>query len=154
MARKRGIGRNGSLPWPLPNDLKRFRHITWGKPVVMGRKTHESIGRPLPGRHNIVVSHNRNYAATGCSVVDSLPAAFELDPASEIMVIGGASIYQEALLYADRVYLTEVQADIDGDVRFPALDTDDWRELEREDHLSDPEHAYPFSFVLLERVRR
>lgn len=146
------IGRDGGLPWHLPADLQHFRRVTMGKPIVMGRKTHESIGRPLPGRENIVVSRTPGYQAPGCRVVSSLAEARASSrSASEIMVIGGAALYREALPLAKCVYLTEVHADVEGDVCFPPLDRTQWRELEREDRAADERNAYPYSFVLLVR---
>jgi dihydrofolate reductase len=146
------IGKGGTLPWRLPADLKHFRAITWGKPVVMGRKTHESIGRPLPGRKNIVVSRDPDYSSPGCSVVHSIEQALaHIQAAAEVMIIGGAALYAETLPRAHRIYLTEVHAEFDGDVHFPAYDRTAWRERERVDHSADAVNLYPYSFVLLER---
>jgi len=132
MARNRVIGRDGALPWHLPEDLRHFRELTMGKPIVMGRLTHESIGRPLPGRDNIVVSRNREWSVPGCEVVGSLDAALEraallAGADGEVMIIGGARIYAAALPRAERIYLTRVEDDIDGDTRFPELDTGVWQ---------------------------
>ena len=155
MARNRVIGRNNALPWRLSADLQHFRRITLGKPVIMGRKTHESIGRPLPGRENIVVSANRNYRATGCRVTHSLKDALaSLPKMSEVMVIGGASLYQETLVCAGRIYLTLVHADIMGDTWFPELDTSQWRQISREDFPADERNNYAYSFIHLERARQ
>lgn len=150
------IGRDNGLPWHLPADLKHFKRLTVGKPVIMGRKTYESIGRPLPGRHNIVVTRNAGWRAEGVTVVPNLAeavAAAGLDPqtrAGEIAVIGGAEIYAQALLFADRIHLTEVHATPDGDTRFPALDASAWQEVAREDHA--PADGQPgYSFVTLNR---
>jgi len=148
------IGRNNALPWHLPADLKHFKRLTLGKPVLMGRKTWESIGRPLPGRTNIVISRTPDYEAEGARVVDSLDAAVSLaegialiDGVDELMVIGGAEIYRQALPRAQRLYLTEVHGEVTGDAFFPSWDRDAWRELERESHPA-PEHSgLPFSFV-------
>ena len=150
----RVIGANGKLPWHLPADLKRFREITLGKPIVMGRKTHESIGRPLPGRENIVVSSNPQYLSTGCIIVKTLSEALHhRHGREEIMIIGGASIYAATLPLAHRIHMTEVHARLAGDVHFPVYPKEEWRETERTDHPADPRHAYPFSFVVLERIR-
>ncbi len=152
VARNRVIGLNNALPWHLPNDLQFFKRTTMGKPIIMGRKTYESIGRPLPGRLNIVISRNPELTAPGCTVVNSLDAALQAaDPAAEYMLIGGASLYQQALPLAQRLWLTEVAAEPTGDVFFPALDTLEWRELSREAHPADERHAYGYSFVQLER---
>jgi dihydrofolate reductase len=152
MDRQGVIGKGGTLPWRLPADLKHFRAITWGKPLVMGRKTHESIGRPLPGRKNIVVSRDPDYSSPGCSVVHSIEQALaHTQAAAEVMIIGGAALYAETLPRAQRIYLTEVHAEFDGDVHFPAYDWTAWREHERVDHPADAVNLYPYSFVLLER---
>ena len=153
MARNRVIGRDNALPWQLPADLQHFRRITLGKPVVMGRKTHESIGRPLPGRDNIIVSTDRNYHATGCRVMHSIKNTLaSLQQMPEVMVIGGASLYRETLACAGRIYLTLVHADIMGDTWFPELDACQWRQISREDFPADERNNYAYSFILLERV--
>ncbi len=148
------IGNNGGLPWHLPDDLKRFKAITMGKPIVMGRRTHESIGRPLPGRRNIVITRQAGYAADGCTVVsspaDALRAAGDV---REVMVIGGGDIYRQFLRLADRVYLTRVEADVEGDTYFPDLDPEDWQLVEREDFPRNAEREYGFSTLVMERVR-
>ncbi len=153
MARNRVIGCDNRLPWRLPDDLKRFRRITWGKPVVMGRKTHESIGRPLPERTNIIITHDRNYQAKGCIVVHSLAEALAVaEPAEEVMITGGETLYRQTLDRAQRIYLTHVEADVVGDTRFPELDPKLWREVRREAHPTDEKHAYAHTFIVLERV--
>lgn len=153
MARNRVIGRHGGMPWRLPADLRRFRQLTMGKPIIMGRRTHEAIGRALPGRHNIVVTHQRDYRAPGCSVTGSLAAALQLSGlAAEIMVIGGSELYRSALPEADRIYLTEVHAEPAGDVLFPALVAERWQEIQREDHAADGANEFDYSFVILERA--
>src|SRR5690625_391350 len=132
------IGRDNKMPWHLPADLAHFRRLTTGKPIIMGRKTYESIGRPLPQRHNIVVTRNRDFQAEGITVVPDLTAA--LDKAGdvpEIMIIGGAEIYTTLLPQADRLYVTYIHADIAGDTRFPQIDAQEWREQSREDHPPD-----------------
>lgn len=152
MGRNRVIGRDNALPWRLPADLRYFRAVTLGKPVVMGRKTHESIGRALPGRENIVISRDPDYRADGCIVLASLEAAYEhCRDRDEVMVIGGASIYRQALPRARRIYLTEIGAEFAGDTVFPPLDTAAWRETRREDHPADGDNPYPYSFIVLER---
>ena len=153
MARNRVIGHNNTLPWRLPADLQHFRRITLGKPVVMGRKTHESIGRPLPDRDNIVVSTDRNYHANGCRVMHSIEETLaSLRGIPEIMVIGGASLYRETLACAGRIYLTLVHADIAGDTWFPELDACQWRQISREDFPADERNNYAYSFIHFERA--
>lgn len=155
MARNGVIGHNGGLPWHLPADLKRFRAITLGKPIVMGRRTHESIGRVLPGRRNIVLSRAPGYQAADCEVFESLEAALAaLSDEAEVMIVGGAALYAQALSHADFLYVTDVDAELDGDVHFPAFDGEAWRELEREAHAPDASHAYSYCFRVLERVSR
>ncbi len=152
MARNRVIGRDNRLPWRLPADLAYFKRVTMGHPVIMGRRTWESIGRPLPGRQNIVVSRNPGYSAPGATVVGSLDdawrAAGDVDEAS---VIGGTSLFAEALPLADRIHLTEVDAEIEGDTYFPAFDRSQWVEREVARQARDDRHAYPFRIVVLER---
>ena len=146
------IGRDGELPWHLPADLQHFKRITLGKPVVMGRKTWESIGRPLPGRHNVVITRAKGYAAEGASVVESPEAALELlGEEPEVMIIGGGTIYEAFLERADRIYLTEVDTTVDGDARFPTLDPAEWREVSREAHAADERHAFACTFKQLDR---
>jgi len=153
MDKKGVIGLDGDLPWHLSADLKHFKSITMGKPLIMGRKTHESIGRPLPGRKNIVLTHSQEFKTEGCTVVYSLEealiAAGEID---EVMIMGGSGIYDQALARADRLYLTEVHADVNGDVYFPEFDRSEWVEIEREDHSADDKNNFDYSFVVMERV--
>lgn len=156
-ARNRAIGLNNKMPWHLPEDLKYFKRVTMGKPVVMGRNTFESIGKPLPGRPNIVISRNVDYRAEGITVVNSLEAALRaaqqlLPPGQdEVMVVGGAQIYAQALPQAERLYLTEVDAEPAADAFFPALDRKAWREIARESHAACERNPYAYSFVVLER---
>ena len=153
MAENRVIGRDGDLPWRLPADMARFRSLTMGKPIVMGRRTHESIGRALDGRRNIVVSRRPGYRSPGCTVVASLEAAFEAaSGAAEAAVIGGAGIYEHALPFATRIHLTLVHASIEGDVRFPGIDPGEWREVARIERAADERNGYDMSFI--ELVRR
>ncbi|ALO44844.1 dihydrofolate reductase [Pseudohongiella spirulinae] len=157
-SQNRVIGRNNALPWHLPEDLKYFKHVTMGKPIIMGRKTWDSIGRPLPGRTNIVVSRNPEFKADGGSVVPSLEAALELaenicliNGGDEAIVMGGAQIYEMALPYADRLYMTQVHADVEGDAWFPTFELSEWHELGREDFSASGPNPYDYSFVVLER---
>ena len=155
MAANRVIGRDAGLPWRLPADLEYFKRVTIGYPVIMGRKTHESIGRALPQRVNIIVTRQENYIARRCEIAGSLSEAFTLSgEAEEVMVIGGASLYREALPLAGRIYLTEVQAEPKGDTFFPEFDRESWREVARESHSADDENELPFSFVTLDRIAR
>ena len=154
MARNRVIGRDNQLPWRLPADLAYFKQVTMGNPVVMGRRTYESIGKPLPGRLNIVVTRNPAFRAPGCTVVGSLDEAWRIaGDADEVSVIGGTSIFAEALPVADRIHLTEVQAEVPGDTFFPQFDRSQWTEREVSRHAPDEKHAYPFRIVVLDRKR-
>lgn len=150
-----GIGRRGGLPWHLPDDLKRFKALTLGKPIVMGRKTWDSIGRPLPGRRSLVVSRQPGFAPDGVEVFDSLEGALQAAAdAPETCVIGGAEIYRQALPYAAVVHLTRVHASVEADTFFPPLDAADWEEIAREDRAADARHAHAYSFLTLRRVAR
>lgn len=147
------IGRDNQLPWRLPDDLRRFKSLTWGKPILMGRRTFESLGRPLPGRTNLVMTRAEDFRPEGATVVHSLEEALRAVPdAPELIVIGGAEIYRLALPCADRIYLTEVHAAIEGDTHLPPLEPREWREVARERHPPDERHAWAMSFVTLERV--
>jgi dihydrofolate reductase len=148
------IGRDGDLPWHQSDDLRRFKAVTMGKPIVMGRKTWESIGRPLPGRRNIVVSRQAGLEIEGADVVASPAAAVDVAAgAEEIMIIGGSEIYKLFLPLADRVYLTRVHADVEGDAWFPALG-EDWRLVSDERHAADDKNEHDMSFRLYERTGR
>jgi dihydrofolate reductase len=145
------IGRNNTLPWHLPEDLKRFKCLTMGKPIVMGRKTFESIGRPLPGRHNIVLTRETNYRRDGITVVHDADAALAAaGAADEVMIIGGADLFRLFLPRAGRIYLTRVHGDIEGDVKWPALD-DSWSVTGRETYPADERHAHAMSFEVWEK---
>ena len=147
------IGSDNRLPWHLPDDLKRFKALSLGKPIVMGRRTFDSIGRPLPGRTNIVVSRQAGLAIEGVRVVQSLDAALAAaGSVPEIVVIGGAEIFRQVLPRTDTIHLTRVHAHVDGDVFFPALDPAQWREADVEHHGADERHQYAFSFVTLQRI--
>lgn len=152
IARNRVIGKDNGLPWYLPSDLAYFKRMTQGKPVIMGRKTFQSIGKALPKRPNIVVTRASDFQAPDCQVVHSLNEALQAaSDAEEVMLIGGAMLYELGLSKVDRLYLTEVHAEIVGDVFFPEFNRADWHESWREDHPPDDKHAHAFSFVLLER---
>jgi dihydrofolate reductase len=147
------IGSDNRLPWHLPDDLKRFKALSLGKPIVMGRRTFESIGRPLPGRTNIVVSRQPRLAIEGTIVAQSLDAALAAaGTAPEVVIIGGAEIFRQALPRTDVIHLTRVHARVAGDVVFPALDPGEWREAAVEHHAADERHQYAFTFVTLQRA--
>ena len=144
MAKNRIIGRDNQLPWKLPEDLRYFKAATLGKPVIMGRKTWESLGRPLPGRRNIVVTRNARYALAGAEVAPSLEAAITaVQEETEVFVIGGAELYRQALPIADRLYLTEIAEAFGGDASFPEL-SPDWQEISRETHVAESGLGYAF----------
>lgn len=154
MARNGVIGRGNAMPWHLPADLKRFKALTLGKPILMGRKTYESIGRALPGRDNLVLTRARDWRAEGVTVVHSVDEALQQAAASaELVVIGGAEVYQLTLPLARRIYLTHVLADVDGDTFFPPFSPSEWRDIECSEHAADERHAYAMSFVTLEPRR-
>jgi dihydrofolate reductase len=148
------IGARGGLPWRLSADLRRFKEITMGKPIVMGRKTWESIGRPLPGRHNIVVTRQEGYRADGCTIVNSASKAIEAAGAvDEVMIIGGGYLYEQFLPLADRIYLTRVSAEVGGDTVFPELAPSEWRILSSDSFPADEKNDYDTEFQVLERLR-
>ncbi|MCL5975480.1 MAG: type 3 dihydrofolate reductase [Gammaproteobacteria bacterium] len=147
------IGRDNDLPWRLSADLQYFRRITMGKPILMGRKTHESIGRALPGRQNIVVSSLTDYQAEGCDVVNSIEAALKLAAdADEIMVIGGSSLFEQMFDTVDKLYLTRVHAELEGDTWFPEWDQTQWQLISQESHPADEKNDYAYSFEVYQRV--
>ena len=153
MDRNRLIGDGDRLPWRLSADMRRFRALTMGKPIIMGRRTHESIGKALPGRRNIVLSRNPDYRAPGCVVVADLQHALDAcEDAQEAMIIGGAQLYGEALARAHRMYLTLLDGSFSGDTWFPEYDLSEWRECSRENHEYDEEATCAYSFVDLEKV--
>ncbi len=154
MDRNRLIGKNNDLPWRLPADLRWFKSTTMGKPIIMGRKTHESIGKALPGRKNIVVTRNSAFEAEGCEVVHSLNDALAASKeAEEAVVIGGAALYQEALPKAERLYLTFVDAELDGDVWFPEINFDEWVETKRDAFAPDEKNKFPYAFAVFDRKK-
>ena len=152
MAQNGVIGRDNAVPWRLPEDLKRFKAFTLGKTILMGRKTYESIGRPLPGRANLVLTRDRNWIAAGVIVVHSVEQALtQAGPGKELVAIGGAQIYRLVLPFARRIYLTHVHADVPGDTFFPDFDSTQWADVECRMHPADEQHAFPLTFVTLER---
>jgi dihydrofolate reductase len=156
MDEKRGIGKDGKLPWRLSSDLKRFRELTMGHHIIVGRKTFESIGKPLPGRQTIVVTRNPSHTVEGCLVAGSVESALALAESraeSEAFIIGGADIYARALGVADRIYLTEVHAGVDADTFFPEFDRGAWTETESSYQPADEKNQHACTFRLLERNR-
>lgn len=152
VARNGVIGRGNALPWHLPADLQHFKRTTLGRPILMGRRTWESIGRPLPGRTNLVLTRAAGYPAAGATVVHTLDEARRAAAGAEsLMVIGGAELYRLLFDEAAVLHLTEVHADVDGDVRFPDWDRSRWRETWREEHAADERHEVPYAFVRYER---
>jgi dihydrofolate reductase len=152
MARNGVIGRGNAMPWHLPADLKRFRTLTLGKPILMGRRTYDAIGRALPGRDNLVMTRTRDWRAAGVTSVHSVDEALQrAAPSAELAVIGGAEVYQLTLPLASRIYLTRVLADVDGDTFFPQFSPDEWRDTECSEYAADERHAYAMKFVTLER---
>jgi len=147
------IGVRGELPWKISDDLKRFKQLTLGKPIVMGRLTWESIGRPLPGRQNIVITRQADFSAEGCDVVDSPVAALDIaGNAEEVMIIGGGQIYDLFLPKAGRLYVTRVHTEIDGDAFFPAIEADSWELVDREAFAASAANEFAFEFRTYERV--
>lgn len=158
-AQNRVIGNENRLPWHLPEDLRYFKRVTMGKPIIMGRKTFESIGRPLPGRCNIVITRDEQWRAEGVVVVASPEEAIEraaaqaeIDGVEEALVIGGAEIYRQMLPLSDRLYLTQVHASVEGDAHFPELDSEQWHEVGRENFMASGANPYDYSFIVLQRA--
>lgn len=148
MAKNRVIGKDNGMPWHLPADLKHFKAVTLGKPIIMGRKTYESIGRPLPGRQNIVISSNKDYKLEGCDTVTSFESAMALvEQVEEVMVVGGGFLYSQVLPQANKLYLTFIDLDVDGDTQFPAYEHLSLTELKRETFLADEKNPHNYDFV-------
>jgi dihydrofolate reductase len=156
-AKNNVIGKDNKLPWHLPNDLKYFKNLTWGMPILMGRKTFDSIGKPLPGRKSIVITRNESWAEEGVSVVHSIDEAIakaESFGVKEIFVIGGAEIFRTALLQADRIYLTRIHQNIDGDVFFPQINEADWQLASERFCEADEKNSYNHSYQVWERKKK
>lgn len=152
MAANRVIGVKNRLPWHLPEDLRHFKALTMGHHIVMGRKTYDSIGKPLPGRTTIIVTRNMDYAVPGCLAVNSIEAALTVCHGdSEIFFVGGAEIYSQVLPIADRIYLTEIKRDFPGDAHFPEFDLSQWSEASREKHTADGGEPFEYHFVVYDR---
>ena len=153
LAQNKVIGKQNALPWHLPADLKHFKALTMGKPIVMGRKTFDSIGKALPGRQNIIITRRGNVQAENCTIVGSLSEAIAAaGDATDIMIIGGASIYEQTLPMAERLCLTFVHHEFEGDTFFPEWEASEWHEVERVDCCADEKNAFDYSFVTLERA--
>jgi dihydrofolate reductase len=153
MDEKRLIGANNDLPWHLPADLKRVKQLTTGHTIILGRKNHESIGRPLPDRQNIVLTRDTNYSAPGCDVATSIDEALRISRGEEIFVFGGANVYAQMMDLAERMYLTLIHHQFEGDTYFPAYNTDHWQELDRQEFDADEKNPFPYAFVTLQRRR-
>ncbi|MFT5504549.1 MAG: dihydrofolate reductase [Gammaproteobacteria bacterium] len=154
MDKKNLIGSNNQLPWRMPADLKFFKETTMGKPIIMGRKTWQSIGRPLPGRKNIVISRNPDFFAEGATVMQNMESAMALiDDAPEAMLIGGATLYEQTLDQVDNLFITEIDHEFDGDTWFPEISTLIWKECWRKNHSADSVNPHPYSFVKYVRVK-
>ena len=152
MAKNRVIGYQGKMPWHLPADLKHFKKITLNKPIIMGRKTFQSIGRALPLRRNIVVTRDSTFSAPGIEIANNIEAALKLAGAApEVMIIGSRELYKEAMNIADCLYLTLIDAQFPGDTFFPAYEQDNWREVSNESHVMDAENPYSYRFVIYKR---
>jgi len=151
MAENGIIGRNGTMPWHIPADLKYFRQVTWGKSIIMGRKTFDSLGRPLPGRHNIILSSNPSLHADGCETVTTPEAALQQAQPGEVMVIGGAMVYRWFLPLAHTLYLTLIHHSLEGDTRFPDWRMEEWQERQRSPIAVDMASGLRYSFIRLER---
>jgi dihydrofolate reductase len=151
MARNLAIGLDGDMPWHLPGELKHFKATTMGKPMVMGRKTWESIGRPLPGRQNILVTKNRSFRASGCDVAGSLDQAVQIAIGEEVMIIGGGQMYEQALPFSDRMILTLVDCYPEADTWFPEWQRDDWLQVSARSESPDEQNPYGYSVLVLVR---
>jgi len=159
-SKNRVIGNNNELPWRLPKDLQYFKRVTLGKPIIMGRKTYDSIGRPLPGRVNIVISSNQALVIEGVTVVTSLQGALDLakvvceeQEIDEVMVMGGAQVYRQALPLVDRLYITQVDAVIDGDAFFPEIDYSHYQQVDDEQHFADESNPYNYQFLTFDKCK-
>jgi dihydrofolate reductase len=152
MDENRAIGKDNDLPWYLPNDLKHFKKTTMGKPIVMGRKTYESIGKPLPGRENIVVTRDQSYEAEGTTIVHSVDEVLQIN-AEEVCVIGGSEIFKQFLPVADRLYITEIHHTFEADTYFPELNDNEWKEVSRTEGIVDEKNKYPHEFVVYEKIK-
>lgn len=148
------IGKDNTLPWHLPADMVYFKRVTMGKPIIMGRKTFDGIGKALPGRLNIIITREADFSAPGCLVAHSIGAALAMaEAAAEVLVIGGAKLFEQVMPCAQRIYLTEIHEDFAGDTYFQPLDPGIWRETQRTEYASDNDNRHAYGFVVLERIR-
>jgi dihydrofolate reductase len=148
------IGKDNDLPWRLPADLAYFKRVTMGHPIIMGRKTYDSIGRPLPGRENIIVTRDTSYEAEGCKVIHSIEEIVKMNEQTdqELFVIGGAEIFKEILPHSDRLYITEINEEFDGDTYFPAFDKAEWKVISEEQGIKDEKNPYDYTFLVYEKI--
>lgn len=148
------IGKDNDLPWRLPADLAYFKRVTMGHPIIMGRKTYDSIGRPLPGRENIIVTRDTSYEAEGCKVIHSIEEIVKMNEQTdqELFVIGGAEIFKEILPYSDRLYITEINEEFEGDTYFPAFDKSKWEVISEEKGIKDEKNPYDYKFLVYEKI--
>jgi dihydrofolate reductase len=152
LAKNRVIGKDNKLPWNLPADLRHFKELTLGKPIIMGQRTFESLGKPLPGRKNIILSLDENFNPPGCIVAHSIEEALKkAGDSKEVMICGGASVYKQFLPLAHKMYLTMIDAEFEGDAFFPEFNWTDWRQVERVENQPDKENSYKYTFVILQR---
>lgn len=155
MGENRVIGKDGKIPWRLSADLRRFKELTMDHPVIMGRKTYESLGKPLPGRENIILSRDEKFKPKGCVVLRFLAEALKLASSidgEKIFIMGGGQVYEDALFFADEIYLTLVKASFEGDVFFPELNSAEWSEISREQHEKDEKNPHDYEFIVYERI--
>jgi len=148
------IGKDNDLPWRLPADLAYFKKVTMGHPIIMGRKTYDSIGRPLPGRENIIVTRDTSYKAEGCKVIHSIEEIVKMNQQTdqELFVIGGAEIFKEILPHSDRLYITEINEEFEGDTYFPAFNKTEWTVISEEKGIKDEKNPYDYTFLVYERI--
>lgn len=153
ISQNRVIGKDNQLIWHMPADLKHYKNITMGHHMIMGRKTYESIGRPLPGRTTVIITRDKNYKAEGCIIVNSLDEALKVAASdSEPCIVGGGEIFRQAMSITDKIYLTIIHHDFEGDTFYPELDPAEWKLTKREDFQPDEKNRYPYSFCEYERV--
>lgn len=155
MDKNRVIGNNNDLPWHLPADLAYFKRVTMGHAIIMGRKTYESIGRPLPGRENIILTRNKGFEAEGCTVIHTVDDILKLQETTEdeLFVIGGAQIFEEVLPFTDRMYITHIEAEFEGDTYFPEVDEEDWTVISKEKGIKDERNPYDYYFAVYEKAK-
>lgn len=151
MSQNRVIGVNNQLPWHLPNDLKHFKSVTMGKTIVMGRKTFESIGKPLPGRRNVVLTRDLEWKAP-CETLHTIESVLSMAETEDVCVIGGAEIYAQCMPFAQELFLTQIEVNLEGDAYFPEIDVTQWKEVLHEKHAQDDKHAFGYSFLHLKKI--